>query len=67
MQRFPEAMGLFKKCVRGLGVALGQEKESGAALRGNYARCFQESDKLLPVELSGMGCDVDEIERETTP
>lgn len=65
MQRFPEAVGFIEKSVRGLRIALRQQEEAGAALRGDNARSLQERYKLIPMKLSRVDGSIDKIERKT--
>jgi hypothetical protein len=66
MKRFPEPMGFIEKGFRRLTVTLGQDKEAGAPLGGDNARCLEESDEFLPMELLGSGSGIDEIEGEAS-
>jgi len=66
MKRFPEPMGFLEKRFRRLRVTLGQDEETGAPLGGDNARCLEESDEFLPMQLLGTGSGIDEIEGEAS-
>lgn len=66
LKRFSEPMGFIEKRFRRLGVTLGQDEEAGASLGGDNARCLEESDEFLPMELLGTRGGIDEIESEAS-
>jgi len=59
-------MGFIEKRFCRLGVTLGQDEEAGAPLRGDNARCLEEMDQFLPMELLGMWRGIDEIESQAS-
>jgi hypothetical protein len=66
MQRLSKAVGFFEKSVGGLGVALGQEQQSGAPLRRDDARSLEECNKFFPMKLSRRRGSVDEVEGQAS-